>query len=135
MNIKKFFIFTAAIFFAVFFYEFLVHSVLFSSLYHQTAHLWRPIEDGGMYYYFMLLSQLAFAAAMYFMYMRLSESKPSVSASYLGFYTGLVLGSVQIGTYMYMPIPLILAGGWVVASVGKGIVAGLVIDVLERRTI
>lgn len=134
MNIKKFFVFTAAIFFAVFFYEFLVHSVLFCSLYHQTAHLWRPMEDGGIYYGFMLLGQLAFAAAMYFMYARLSESKTPISGSYLGFYTGLVLGSVQIDTYMYMPIPLILAGGWIIASVGKGIVAGLVIDILARKT-
>lgn len=134
MNIKRFFVFTTAVFFAIFCYEFLIHSILFSSLYHQTAHLWRSMEDGGMYYGFMLVSQLAFSASMYFMYAKLAESKVLVSACHLGCYVGLVLGSVQIGTYMYMPIPLILTCGWVAASVGRGIVAGFVIDILTKKT-
>ena len=50
-----------------------------------------------------------------------------------GVYIGLVLAALKIGTYGYMPIPLVLTFSWMAISIANGLGAGLVLALVYKE--
>ena len=130
MNIKRFIISSIAVFVFVFLFEWLFHGVILKGIYDQTAQLWRPEGEHKMVYLF--LGQICFSVIAAFIFTRNYEGKGIGEGLRYGLYVGLVLGSVQLATYCYMPIPLVLTLGWVAAGMLKGLGSGIVSSLVYR---
>jgi len=125
MNIKKLIIPIIAVFVFIFGYEYVVHGVLLKGAYEETAQLWRTAGEYKMLY--MLISQISFAVIVAYIFTLKHENKGIGEGIRYGLYIGLILGSVQIATYSYMPISLTLMMSWVVVSILKGVGSGIVL--------
>ncbi len=130
MNVKRFIISSIAVFVFVFLFEWLAHGVILKGIYDQTAQLWRPEVEHKMVYLF--LSQICFSVIAVFIFTRNYEGKGIGEGLRYGLYVGLVLGSVQLATYSFMPIPLVLMLGWVAAGMLKGLGSGVVSSLVYR---
>jgi len=128
MNTKRFILATIAAFLFVGAYEFVLHGQLLKGIYQETAHLWRA--EGEYKMAFILISQLSFAAMMIFIFTRDYENKGIPEGLRFGLYIGLLLASIEIGTYSYMPVELSLALAWtagmLIKCLGVGVIASLV---------
>lgn len=131
MNVKRYVISVIAVFVFVFAYEFLVHGYLLKCIYEQTAELWRSHEEHKMI--FILLSYICFAAVAAYIFTCNYEGKGIGEGARFGLYIGLLLGSVEIGTYSYLPISLILMVSWVAAAILKGVGSGIVLSLTYKK--
>lgn len=131
MNKKRYVISLFVVFVFVALYEFLAHGVLLMGLYEQTAALWRPQEESNMV--FMFLSQLGFAAVFAYIFTLHYEDRGVGEGVRFGLYIGILLGTIEIGTYCYMPIPMVLMLSWVLVSLLKGLGSGVVVALVYRR--
>lgn len=131
MNTTRFIIASIAVFVFVFVFEFVVHGVLLRDAYEATAQLWRPREEYKMP--FMLLSQVSFAAIIAFIFTLNYEDKGLAEGFRFGLYIGLLLASLEIATYSYLPVPLSLALAWVGAALVKALGSGLVLAATYRK--
>lgn len=126
MKIKQFILSAVGVFVFVFLYDFVVHGILLKELYIKTSSVWRSESEQLMI--FMFISQICFSAVMALLYFCCDRKTPS-----LGIMIGLLLGSIQIGTYAYMPIPLTLTIYWVIAAILKGTGAGLILSISSQK--
>jgi hypothetical protein len=131
MNKKRYVISLFVVFVFVFLYEFLVHWFLLKDIYTQTAQLWRPEEEMNMF--FMFMSQLGFSAVIAYIFTLHYEDKGIGEGIRFGLCIGLLLGSIDIATYAYMPIPMVLTLSWVLASLLKGLGSGVVVSLVYKR--
>ena len=131
MNTKRYVISLLVVFVFVFLYEFLVHWFLLKEIYTQTAQLWRPEEEMNMF--FMFMSQLSFSAVIAYIFTLHYEGKGIGEGIRFGLCMGLLLGSIDIATYSYMPIPMVLTLSWVLASLLKGLGSGVVLSLVYKR--
>ena len=131
MNKKRYVISLFVVFVFVFLYEFLVHWFLLKDVYTQTAQLWRPEEEMNMF--FMFISQLGFSAVIAYIFTLHYEDKGIGEGIRFGLCMGLLLGSIDIATYAYMPIPMVLTLSWVLASLLKGLGSGVVVSLVYKR--
>lgn len=131
MNKKRYVISLFAVFVFVALYEFLVHGFLLMDLYTQTKELWRPEEESNMLFIFM--SQLGFSAVAAYIFTLNYEDKGIGEGIRFGLCIGMLLGSIDIGTYCYMPIPMVLMLSWVLASLLKGLGSGVVLSLVYKR--
>ncbi len=131
MNKKRYVISLFVVFFFVFLYEFLVHWFLLKDIYTQTAQFWRPEEEMNML--FMFMSQLGFSAVIAYIFTLHYEGKGIGEGIRFGLCMGLLLGSIDIATYAYMPIPMVLTLSWVLASLLKGLGSGVILSLVYER--
>ena len=104
--------------------DFLIHGVLLSKAYEETAHLWRPVPE--------MKTSLAIACTLVFSIIFVSIynllAKKNVSC---GLKFGLLLGIMHgfgmgFGSYASMPITLTIAFAWFFGSVVQMTLAGLI---------
>ncbi len=131
MNKQRYFISVLVTFVFVFLYEFLVHGFLLMDLYTQTKELWRPEEEANML--FMFMSQLGFSAVMAYIFTLNYEGKGVGEGVRFGLCIGMLIGSIEIGTYCYMPIPMVLMLSWVLVSLLKGLGSGVVLSLVYKQ--
>jgi len=120
-----------AVFAFVFAFEYLFHGILLQGLYEQTASVWRPKEEHSMV--FLFLSEILFSAVAVYFFTRNYEAKGIGEGVRFGLLVGLLLGSVEIATYCYLPIPFALTGAWVIAAILKGLGAGVVSSLVYKQ--
>ena len=78
-------------------------------------------------------SMLAFSAVMTYFYSCYSKEDKGINGGVCyGLFAGLLLGSVSLGTYCYMPIPLELTLSWVVSDIVQGVGSGVVLSFLYK---
>ena len=131
MNKQRYAISVLVAFVFIFLYEFLVHGKLLMDLYTQTKELWRPEGEGNML--FLFASQLGFAAVAAYIFTLHYEGKGVGEGVRFGLCIGMLVGSIEIGTYCYMPIPMVLMLSWVLASLVKGLGTGVVLSLVYKR--
>jgi hypothetical protein len=133
MNTKRYLASVVAVFVFVALFDHLYHGFLMHDIYEQTASLWRTEAEmmGKMSY--MLLSQLAFSAVIAFIFTRNYQSKGIGEGLRFGLYIGLLIASLQIGVYTFMPVPCALVLGWMAAELLKGIGAGILLSLTYKR--
>ena len=112
--------------------DFLVHGMLLTSAYQETAYLWRPEDQ--MHALLMSAVTLVFSFCVVSIYSYLIAPK-SVSA---GLKYGLILGigvgtAVGIGSFCYMPIPLCLAGAWFGVNLVEITAAGIIVGYMVKE--
>ena len=110
----------------VFAFDFLVHGMFLKEAYADTADLWRP--EGEYKMPFMLASQLLFVITMTFLFSRNNEGKGLKEGLRFGAFVGLVLASLPLASYSYMPISFCLTACWMGAAFVKSVGTGAVIS-------
>jgi hypothetical protein len=112
--------------------DFLFHRLLLRSTYDATANLWRPMDQLNLplVYFVMLVLILSFVLIYGF----LIDNKSLASGIKFGALFGLAISiSAGFGTYIHMPIPLILAWSWFLGGWIKAIAAGAIVGALIRQ--
>jgi hypothetical protein len=132
MNTQRFILSVAAVFVFMFAYEYVVHGHLMMSVYRETQQLWRPDQSMKELMPWSIGIGLALAAAITWLFTRHYEGKGMEEGVRFGLYVGLIMGLVQAGAYIYLPISLNLAIAWLVIYVIEGIGAGIVLSLTYK---
>ena len=132
MNMKRFMLAFVATFIFVFLFEGLWHGVLMVPLYEATAEVWRPPAESSMA--FLMLGQLLYSLLIAYIFTRNYRANGIVEGLRFGLLMGLLVASIQVGTYSYLPIPLSIALLWVLAEVLKGLGAGAILAVIYKES-
>ena len=121
-----------AILFAWTVIDLLLHRFLLRSIYDENISLWRPFDQLNiLLIYIVTFTLIAIFVATYWLLVR---PKSLGKGLLLGVFVGLTLGiAVGFGTYIHMPISLILAWGWFIGACLKGTAAGAIVGVLIRE--
>lgn len=111
--------------------DLLLHSVVLRSTYEANAHLWRPDEQISTS--LVLFVTLVLIAAFVSIYALLVQPKSLRAGLQFGAFMGIITGMASgFGTYIHMPIPLVLAWGWLVGGWIKAFVAGAILGILVQ---
>ncbi len=131
MNIKRYCFSFVAVFAFIFLSDYLCHEFFLAELYEKTSELWRAKDEHIMI--FIWLGELGFAAVVAFIFTRHYEDKGVMEGLRYGLYIGLLLAVLKIGTYGYMPIPLVLTFSWMAISIVNGLGVGLVLALVYKE--
>jgi hypothetical protein len=132
MNTKRFFLSVIVVFGFVFLYEGFVHGHLLMEAYQATAGLWRPMGDHMDFMKFMMLGQLAQAFMITYIFTRHYEARGVKEGLRFGLYIGLLLASIDLAAYSYLPVEFSLVASWMGASLLKGVGAGAVLALVYK---
>lgn len=105
--------------------DFIIHGMLLSSLYQETASLWRPMEEmkGELMIPVTVIAAICFVA----IYAALIRPKSVRTGLLYGLLFGISGGiSMGLGTYAFQPIPLDLAVYWMLTATLEMAIAGLI---------
>lgn len=134
MNYKKLIIASIAGFIAVAAFEMLWHGPIMKDMYEATANVWRPESEYTMgYMAYIFISQFLFAVAMAVVYSIVRPALKCKVGIQFGFLTGIILAAPALGTYCYMPIPLSISLMWMLASLLKCLVCGVVVAFVYKE--
>lgn len=128
MNRKQWLLASVAVFAVIGVLEFLVHGVLLSDLYRQTASVWRAETEMRQMMWVFWVGYLVFAPFFALIYVKgYEKGKPGLGQ---GFRYGLYVGAMwsvmsSFGWYVILPIPLVLAFYWFLAMLVELILAGV----------
>ena len=111
--------------------DYLIHGVLLAPVYQQTASMWRPMAE--MKPLLMWIVTLISALCMVGVYALFFKQKNLKSGALYGLLLGIGWGaSMGFGSYVYMPIPYILAQGWFWGTLVEAVAAGVVIALIVK---
>ena len=130
MDVRRFIVGSVVAFIFVSAFEFLFHGVILAGTYEATAEVWRPEGEHKMP--FLIGSQLLFAIAAVFFFTRNYQGRRIGEGVRFGLYVGLILASVKLAEYCYLPIPGGLLVAWLIADLLKGLGTGIVASLIYR---
>src|SRR5713101_2403803 len=126
MNTKRWLLASVAVLVVVAVLDFVIHGVLLSGVYKQTASIWRPDMQQVMWIFW--LGYLVFAPFFALIYVKgYEKGKPGLGQGFrYGLYVGAMLSVMSsFGWYVILPIPLVLALYWFLAMLVEFILAGV----------
>jgi len=133
MNTKRWLLASVAVLVVVAVLEFLIHGVLLSDVYRQTASVWRSDAEMQKMMWLFWVGMLVFAPFFALIYVKgYEKGKPGLGQGFrYGLYVGVMLSVMHsFGWYVILPIPLALAFYWflgiLVEFIAAGVAAGLV---------
>ena len=133
MNTKRWLLASVAIVVVIGVLEFLIHGVLLSDMYRQTAAVWRSEAEMQKMMWVFWAGILVFAPFFVLIYAKgYEKGKPGLGQGLrYGLYVGVMLSVMNsFGWYVLLPIPLALAFYWFLAIlvefIAAGVTAGLV---------
>ena len=133
MNTKRWLLASVAVFVVIGALEFLIHGVLLSDVYRQTASVWRPEAEMQKMMWIFWVGMLVFAPFFALIYVKgYEKGKPGLGQGFrYGLYVGVMLSVMDsFGWYVILPIPPALAFYWfvgiLVEFIAAGVAAGLV---------
>ncbi len=132
MNTSRFLLTALCTYIFVFAFEFLFHGMLMKEIYMMTAELWRAENEMKMP--FMFASQISFSLVAAYIFTQNYEGKGLGEGLRFGFYIGMLLATIRLGSYSYMKVPLSLTCGWIAASLIKGLGTGVVCSLIYKRS-
>jgi hypothetical protein len=132
MNTQRYILSVVAVFAFMFAYEFVVHGHLMMPIYNEFQQLWRPEEAMRELFPWSLGIGLALAVAISWLYTRHYEGRGIQEGVRFGLYVGVIMGLVQMGTYVYLPISLELALTWFAGYVIEGLGAGIILSLTYK---
>ena len=128
MNTKRWLLASVAVLVVVAVLEFLIHGVLLSDLYRQTAAVWRPEAEMQKMMWIFWVGMLVFAPFFALIYVKgYEKGKLGLGQGFrYGLYVGVMLSVMHsFGWYVILPIPLALAFYWLLGILVEFIVAGV----------
>lgn len=133
MNTKRWLLASVAVLVVIAVLEFVIHGMLLSSIYQQTASVWRTQAEMQRMMWIFWLGYLVFAPFFALIYVKgYEKGKPGLGQGFrFGLYVGAMLSVVHsFGWYVILPIPLALSFYWFLAIlvefIAAGVAAGLV---------
>lgn len=120
-----------AVFASIWIAEFLIHGLWLAPRYVETASLWRP--EGEMITWAILLGQFLAAAFFSIIFAYGYEGRGWMEGVRYGILMGLFASANTWIQYAVTPLPLDITLSWVAASVGEGVIAGIVAALIYRR--
>ena len=102
--------------------DYVIHGLILTGLYQETASVWRPIQE--MSHLQGLFISMAHAVLFVTFYQYLAKSKHIVQGSKFGCFVGLMIGLAMANFYLYLPIPIYLALGWFLGTLVEYVAAG-----------
>ncbi len=130
MNLQRYTLATVAVFVFIFAYDFVVHGYLLNGLYMETAAVWRPQGESIMWV--MNISQILSAAFFTLLFTRHYEGKGLREGLRFGMYVGALLAALQLGCYMYLPVPFSIVGYWMLSAFVMSLGIGAVLSFTYR---
>ena len=129
---KKFTIGFIVVFLVVGILESIVNLFLMTSVYQQTASLWRPGGEIKMWLIFVCYAFFAFFFTL--IYAQGHEGKGPMEGVRFGLYvTGLMTVPAVYGTYAVMPVPYSLALQWFICGLIENVVAGILLSLVYGK--
>ena len=128
MNMKRWLLASVAVVVAIGVLEFLIHGVLLSNMYKQTASVWRSEAEMQKMMWVFWAGILVFAPFFVLIYTKgYEKGRPGLGQGFrYGLYVGAMLSVMNsFGWYVLLPIPLALAFCWFLAILVENIVAGV----------
>ena len=128
MNAKRWLLASVAVVVVIGVLEFLIHGVLLSDLYRQTAAVWRADTEMRQMMWVFWVGYLVFAPLFALIYVKgYEKGKPGLGQGFrYGLYVGAMLSVMNsFGWYVILPIPLVLAFYWFLAILVEFILAGV----------
>ena len=128
MNTKRWLPASVAVLVVIVVLEFLIHGVLLSDLYQQTASVWRPEAAMQQMMWVFWVGILVFAPFFVLIYVKgYEKGKAGLGQGFrYGLYMGVMLSVMNsFGWYVMLTIPLALAFYWFLAVLVEFIVAGV----------
>lgn len=132
MNIKRFIVASLLLFIVFSLYDWLVHGVLLTAIYQETASLWRAHEDMLSYLPIMDILKAFIALWMTFIFTRFYPDGGVLNGLCLGIFFGVFSAIQAVSAYFFLPIPLMLGIYWFLAYLFKYVFGGLVIGWVYR---
>jgi hypothetical protein len=128
MNTKRWLLASLAVLVVIAVLEFVIHGLILSGLYQQTASIWRPQQDMRQVVWMFWIGYLVFAPFFALIYARGYEKGKFGPGQ--GFRFGLYVGAMlsvmhSFGWYVILPIPIALAFYWFLAILVEFIAAGV----------
>lgn len=120
-----------AIFVAWSILDYLIHGIMLASSYEATANLWRPMEEMNPLLCYGV--KLGFTICFVLIYDLLISNKSLQNGIKFGLLLGLGNGLVDLGSYVYMPIPLTMAGAWLAAALIQTGIAGAIVGAMIKQ--
>ena len=111
--------------------DFLIHGMLLQSTYEATADLWRPMEEMNPILCYGV--KLGFSICFVLIYDLLISEKSLQNGIKFGLLLGLGNGLMALGSYVYMPIPLLLAEAWLAAAIVQTGVSGAIVGAIIKK--
>ncbi len=123
---KKMWIGAAVVFVVFFILDYIIHQVILSSAYEETANLWRSPEETKMVV--MVIVGLIFAFFFVFIFSKGYEGKGVMEGVRYGFYLSMLVNiPFAYGMYAVSPIPYSLALQWFIYGTLEFLIAGAVL--------
>jgi hypothetical protein len=128
MNTKRWLLASVAVVVVIGVLEFLIHGVLLSDMYKQTASVWRSEAEMQKMMWVFWAGILVLAPFFVLIYAKgYEKGKPALGQGFrYGLYVGAMLSVMHsFGWYVLLPIPLALAFYWFLAILVEFIAAGV----------
>lgn len=132
MDIKKYSLSTLAVFFFIFIFESIVNGYLLQGIYHETASNWRTVEAMTANFHILLAFQLLIAAWITYIYTQWVTEKTIEKGLYFGLHIGVLIGLIGAMSYVWLPIPAVLALSWFITGVVEGLGIGFILGTIYK---
>ncbi|MCF8496498.1 MAG: hypothetical protein K9G62_07520 [Alphaproteobacteria bacterium] len=133
MNTTRFALSVLAVFVFIFLFEWMWHGMIMMRAYLDTDSMWRPMDGQMGYMPFMIASQLLQALMISWIFIQNHEGKGWKEGARYGLYVGILLASIELASYAYLPIAFTMALSWMCAALLKGTGAGIVLALVYKR--
>ncbi len=133
MNTKRYIGATVALFIFLFFYEWLVHGMILTNMYHHTPHVWRNMKEMSSMFPLYLLINLAISAWLAFVFTRFFKDGGVENGVRFGLYFGVFSGLITAMWYTWLPIGGMLGFSWLINGIVEGIGGGFVLGLVYRK--
>jgi hypothetical protein len=130
---KRFIFGTVATAITIFVFEWIFHGMYMMHLYEQTKPAWRAFEDMQRFIGFCIVTKLAMAAVITWIFSRHYEARGIQEGVRFGLYIGLLLGIVELRSYMYLPIPFEVPLNWFLGWVIEGVLIGMTLATVYKK--
>ena len=131
MNLKRFLLSILAVLVTFEVLNFLIHSVLLSGLYEETASLWR--EDMMDFMWMMYIADLLFVVIFTTIYTRWVKTPGMLSGILYGLLVGLMMNTVgMLNQFIIYPISANMLWWWLITGLIQFVICGLVLGIIYK---
>ena len=131
---KKYLIAVIVVYIAISIMDGLIHGVILSGLYMQSASIWRPQAEMMSRMWMIYLSSFLSTIAFVYIYYKLIGEKSPFRGVWYGLTYGFAVGiGMGYATYAMLPMPYGLAIGWFLGAIVEYGVAGWITGMIIKE--